>query len=310
MASTSTARTSDAGSRSGGTIGALQLPAPRWLAILKRVYFQFNEDRLLAIAAGVVFYALLAVFPAITAFVSLFGLFADPSTITRQLADIKDLIPASAFTILQEQTTRAASGGTMSLGLTSIIALLFTIWSANAGTKAVMDALNVVYGEKEKRGIIKLNVVSLLLTLGAMTTLLIALGAVVVVPLLLSAFGIGFIGHLEILRWPILVVLILGGLAALYRFGPNRRQAHWSWLSTGAATAAAGWLASSALLSWYLSHFANYNAIYGSLGAVVGLMIWMWVSSIVILLGAELDSEVAREIYDRDDGEVPEDATD
>ena len=228
---------------SGGVTSAFKLPASSWKAILLRVYHQFNDDRLLAIAAGVVFYALLAVFPAITAFVSLYGLFSDPTTVTNHLAVLQELVPASAFGILQEQANRAADGGTMSLGLTSIVALVFAIWSANSGTKAMMDALNVVYGQREERGIVKLNGISLLLTLGTMATLLVALGAVVIVPLLLAAFGVGFIGQLEILRWPILVVLILGGLATLYRFGPSRQQAHWSWLSIGAATAAAGWLA-------------------------------------------------------------------
>lgn len=296
-----TAQTGEVAPRDGSVISALQLPASRWWAIFKRVYHQFNDDRILAIAAGVVFYALLAVFPAITAFVSLFGLFADPSTVMNQVSDLKGLIPAGAFSILQDQISRAGSGGTASLSLTSIFALLFAIWSANSGTKAIMDASNVVYGEKEERSFFKLNLVSLLLTVGAMATLLVAIGAVVVLPLLLSAFGVQSAGYIGLLRWPILLVLILSGLAALYRFGPSRRQPYWSLLSIGACTAAAVWIASSALLSWYLTNFANYSAVYGSLGAMIGLMIWMWVSAIVILLGAELDAEIAHEIHG-DDG--------
>lgn len=184
----------------------------------------------------------------------------------------------------------------MQLGATSIFALLFAIWSANAGTKAIMDALNVVYGDREQRSFLKFNLASLVLTLGAMTATLVALGAVVVLPLLLAAFGIGFIGQYEILRWPLLLGVVLFGLAVLYRFGPSRPQPHWTWLSLGAALAAAAWLGTSALLSWYLSNVANYSAIYGSLGAVVGMMIWMWVSSIIILLGAEFDAQIAREL--------------
>lgn len=281
-------------------ISPLQLPASRWVAILKRVYQQFNDDRILAIAAGVVFYALLAVFPAITAFVSLFELFADPSTVVQQLSDLKGVIPAGASTIIEDQISRAGSSGATSLSLTSIFALLLAIWSANSGTKAIMDASNVVYGEKEERSFIRLNLVSLLLTVGAMAVLLIALGAVVVLPLLLSAFGVESAGSIGLLRWPILLVLILGGLGALYRFGPSRRQPHWSLFSIGACAAAVAWIGSSALLSWYLTNFANYNAVYGSLGAVIGLMIWMWISVIVILLGAELDAEIAREVYGND----------
>jgi membrane protein len=288
------ARAGAAGTRVG-ILRALSLPWTAWKSILARVYQQFNDDRLLSIAAGIVFYALLAVFPAITAFVAFYGFFSDPTTIAGHLEALQDVVPASAFGILSEQVNRAASG-TMQLGLTSVLALLFAVWSANSGTKAIMDALNVVYGEREQRGFLRLNFVSLLLTLGTMAALLIALAAVVVVPLLLAAFGVGVIGHLEMLRWPLLLALVLAGLAVLYRVGPSRPQSHWSWLSMGTVTAAAGWLATSVLLSWYLSNFANYNAIYGSLGALIGMMMWMWISSIVVLLGAELDAQIAREL--------------
>lgn len=274
----------------------LQIPLSGWKKIGFRVVKKFSDDRLLSIAAGVVFYALLAVFPAITALVSFYGLFTDPQTITAHLTLIEELLPSGAFDILQSQANRAAERGSMQLGVTSIFALLFAIWSANAGTKAIMDALNVVYGSSEQRSFLKFNLASLVLTLGAMAAMLIALGAVVVLPLFLAAFGIGFIGQFEILRWPLLLVVILSGLAVLYRYGPSRPQPHWTWLSLGAALAAAAWLITSALLSWYLSNFANYNAVYGSLGAVVGMMVWMWVSSIIILLGAELDSQIAREL--------------
>lgn len=277
-------------------ISALQIPLAGWKAILLRVFTKFNDDRLLSIAAGVVFYALLAVFPAITALVSFYGLFTDPQTITSHLALIKDVLPTGTYDILQGQADRAAARGTMQLGLTSVLALLFAIWSANTGTKAIMDALNVVYGDREQRGYIKFNIVSLILTLGAMTATLLALGAVVVLPLLLAAFGIGFIGQYELLRWPMLLIVVLAGLAILYRYGPSRPQPHWSWLSIGAFAAALAWLGSSALLSWYLSNFAHYDVIYGSLGALIGMMIWMWVSSIIILLGAELDSQIAQEL--------------
>jgi membrane protein len=273
-----------------------QLPLERWRSLGARVYRQFNDDRIMAVAGGVVFYALLGIFPAITAFVSFYGLFSDPTTVTAHLALVEELLPTGAINIIRDQAMRAAEGGTAQLGLASIAALLFAIWCANSGTKSIIDALNIVYGEKETRSFLKLNLVSLLLTLGAMAALLLAVGAVIVIPLLLAAFGVGSVGELEVLRWPLLVVLVLMGLAALYRFGPNRSHARWRWLSAGAATAAIAWLASSALFSWYLSNFANYNAIYGSLGAVIGLMMWMWVSTIVILLGAELDAEIAREI--------------
>ena len=160
--------------------------------------------------------------------------------------------------------------------------------------KAVIDALNVTYGEKEKRGFIKLNLVSLALTGGAILALLVAIGAIVVLPLVLSYIGLGGWTEtlLRLLRWPLLLCLVIFGLAVLYRFGPSRESPRWEWITAGSAFAALAWLCGSALLSWYLANFANYDATYGSLGAAIGMMIWIWMSSIVILLGAELNSEV------------------
>jgi membrane protein len=160
--------------------------------------------------------------------------------------------------------------------------------------KAMFDALNVVNKEKEKRGFIKLNLVSLAFTIGAIVAILIAIAAVVVVPLLVGPLGFESFGHswLRWQRWPVLLGLVILGLGVLYRFGPGRAEAHWEWLTVGSVFAAVAWLGSSALLSWYLSNFANYDATYGSLGAAIGLMIWMWISAIVILLGAELNSEI------------------
>ena len=160
--------------------------------------------------------------------------------------------------------------------------------------KAILDALNVVYEEKEKRGFFKLNLVSLCFTLAAIAALLLAVGAVVVMPIALNFLGLHAVTDLLLraLRWPVLLALIILGLAMLYRFGPSRREPRWQWISVGSIVAAITWLAASALLSWYLANFANYDATYGSLGAAIGLMMWMWISSIVILFGAELNSEI------------------
>ncbi|MFL4998997.1 MAG: YihY/virulence factor BrkB family protein, partial [Xanthobacteraceae bacterium] len=168
------------------------------------------------------------------------------------------------------------------------------VWSANAGMKSVIDALNVVYDEKEKRSFIELNLLSLGFTVGAIAALLMAIGAVVVFPLVLAHFGFGDMSEtlIGILRWPALLVLVLLGLAILYRFGPSRREPRWQWVSVGSLFAAIAWLAGSALFSWYLGTFAHYDETYGSLGAAIGLMMWMWLSVIVILVGAELNSEI------------------
>ncbi len=237
---------------------------------------------------------MLALFPAITAIVSLYGLFANAATISDHLSMTAGVLPASAIDIIREQITRLASKGDARLGFGFIVGLGIALWSANAGMKAIIDALNVVYEEKEKRGFIKLNLVSLAFTGGAIVALLLALGAVVVVPLLLAWFGVAnlFATLVQYMRWPLLLVIVIVGIAIIYRFGPSRREPRWQWLSVGSIFAAAAWLGSSALLSWYLGSFAHYDATYGSLGAAIGMMMWMWISSIVILFGAQLNSEI------------------
>jgi membrane protein len=271
-----------------------QIPWRGWKDILWRTYQQIGEDRLLAVAAGVVFYGLLALFPALTALVSLYGLFANASTINDQLSTLAGILPGGAVDIIREQVGRVASKGDAKLGFGFILGLGIALWSANAGMKAIIDALNVVYEEKEKRGFIKLNLVSLAFTVGAIASLLLALGAVVVLPLMLASLGFASVTEtlVQYGRWPILLLLVIVGLALIYRFGPSRRQARWQWLTVGGVFAAFAWLASSALLSWYLASFAHYDATYGSLGAAIGLMMWMWISSIVILFGAQLNSEI------------------
>jgi membrane protein len=271
-----------------------QIPWTGWKDILWRTYQQLSEDRLVAVAAGVVFYALLAVFPAITALVSLYGLFTDPGTISQHLSLAAGILPKGGLDIVQDQINRLTSKGNATLGLGFLFGLVVALWSANAGMKALMDALNVVYDEKEKRGFVWLNLISLSLTLAAIVSLLFAIAAVVVLPLLLNYIGLGGMSEmlLQVLRWPALLVLVITGLTVLYRFGPSRTKPRWEWLSVGTVLAAAAWLVASALLSWYLANFANYDATYGSLGAAIGFMMWLWISSIVILFGAELNSEI------------------
>jgi membrane protein len=198
------------------------------------------------------------------------------------------------MSIIREQVNRIAARGGTQLSFAFALGLGVALWSANAGMKALIDALNVIYGEKEQRGFIALNLQSLALTLGGMLAILVAVAAVVILPIVLAYVGLGgwteFI--VRISRWPILLLLVIAGLAVLYRFGPSREEPRWEWLSVGSVLAAVAWLISSILLSWYLSNFANYDATYGSLGAAIGMMMWMWISSIIILFGAELNSEI------------------
>jgi membrane protein len=271
-----------------------QIPWRGWRDILWRTYAQFNEDRLLAVAGGVVFFVLLALFPGISAFVSLYGLFADRATLADHLGLIAAIAPAEAYGIIRDQIDRVMKTSNDSLGLTFLLSFGLSLWSANAGMKAVMDALNVAYEEKEERSIIRLNMESLLFTLGCFIGLLLAITAVVVLPLVMERMGLSAITETLIfyLRWPALVLLLITFLSTLYRFGPSRRHAKWTWLTPGSFVASLLWLAGSFLLSWYLENVANYNAVYGTLGAAVGLMMWLWLTAIAVLFGAEINAEI------------------
>jgi membrane protein len=275
----------------------LAIPWSGWKDIFWRTLQRIDDDRLLATAGGVVFFGLLAIFPAVTALVSSYGLFADPSTISNNLQTLAMMLPEGTFQIVADQVARVVSKGNTALGATFLFGLMLAVWSANAGVKSIFDALNVAYEENEKRGFIKLNLISLTFTVGAIAALLLMVGAVVAFPLALDHLGIAPESKLivALARWPLLLVILLAALAMLYRFAPSRDAPRWQWLSIGAVTAAVLWIAGSALLSWYLSAFANYNATYGSLGAAIGLMMWMWMSAIVIMFGAELNSEIERQ---------------
>jgi membrane protein len=275
---------------------------PFWKAILLRVYEQTSDDRVLALAAGVVFYGLLALFPALTALVSSYALFTNANTIGDHLAGLAGFMPSSAFDLVNEQVSRIVTGTTGKLSIAFVVGLALAVWSANAGMKAIFDALNVAYGLKERRSLLVLNAISLLFTICAIAAVLVAFGGIVLVPIVLSYLPFGDAApFLPWLRWPVLAILLLLALALLYRFGPDHINPRWHWITPGAVFAAIAWLAGSALLSWYLANFADYNATYGSLGAAIGLMMWMWISAIVVLMGAELNAELDRAAADADE---------
>jgi membrane protein len=242
----------------------------------------------------VVFFGLLAVFPAITALVSFYGLFADPSTISANLRTLALMLPEGSFQIVQDQIARVLAKGNTELGATFLFGFALALWSANAGVKAVIDALNVAYEEREKRSFVQLNLLSLAFTVGGIAAVLLMVGAVVAFPLALDHLGLGPESKLivSLARWPLLFLILWAALGILYRFGPSRQQPRWGWLSVGTLAAALLWIVGSSLLSWYLSNFANYGATYGSLGAAIGLMMWMWMSATIVLFGAELNSEI------------------
>ena len=248
----------------------------------------------MALAAGMTYYSLLAIFPAIAALVAVYGLFADPTAIAKHLDQVSGILPGGAIDVARDQLTRVASKGSGTLGTTFVIGLVISLWSANAAMKSLFDTLNIVYGEREKRGFVKLNAISLSFTLAGIVFVLAALGAVVVVPVVLNYVGLSNFADLmlRIARWPAMFVAVALALALIYRYGPSREAPRWRWITWGSAAAAVLWLVASALFSWYAASFGKFNETYGSLGAVIGFMTWLWISAIVILLGAELDAEM------------------
>jgi membrane protein len=271
-----------------------EIPLRGWKDILLRVYDNIGKNRVVAFAAGVTFYSILAIFPAIAALVSLYGLFADPATIAGHLDSLQGVLPGGAAQIIGDELNRLAAQPHQSLGLTFAVGLATALWSSNAGIKSLFDALNLVHGEPERRSFIKLNAVSLTFTAAAIGFMLVALGAMVVLPIVLDYLGVASVADQVIrwLRWPALLLAVMLGLSLLYRWGPSREAARWRWITVGSAIAAVLWLAVSGLFTWYAANFGSYDKTYGSLGAVIGLMVWIWISTIVILLGAEIDAEM------------------
>ncbi len=268
-----------------------QIPIRGWKDIFWRAWTEFNRDNIPQVAGGVTFFGLLALFPAMAAFVSLYGLFFDPNTAEQQVRLLNGVLPVEALGFVSEQIKRLAAAHHAGLSFGFISGLLISLWSANAGMKALMVGLNISFEEREKRKFIKLNLISLAFTLGGLVFVILSAGAVIVVPVVLAF--VGYQGSaLSLLRWPVLLLVAVGAITVLYRYGPSRQLERWRWVTVGSAMAAALWLAASLLFSIYVAHFGNYDKTYGSLGAVIGFLTWIWVSVITILFGAEINSEI------------------
>ncbi len=270
------------------------IPRRGWKDILKRTLKESKKDNVSIVSAGVAFYALLAIFPAIAAMVSLYGLVADPATVQEQLAAVQGILPTEARSMMENQMSRVAAGSGGALGLGAIFGILFSIWSATKGTKAVMTALNIVYGEEEGRGFIKQNLMALTLTVGGILFIILALGLVVAFPALFGNLGLpGFVQTLaSALRWPVLWLALVLGLAVLYRYAPDREEPKWRWVNWGSTAASILWIILSLVFSYYVANFGNYNETYGAIGAVIILLMWFFITSYVVLMGAELNAEM------------------
>ena len=270
------------------------LPRRGWWAIAKRTAQKFGENELMSEAASVTFYALLSLVPALTATVSLYGLVADPSTIAKQLDALAGIVPSGGMEIIGEQVRRLTETPRSGLSLGVVIGLATALWSANAATKAMFSALNDVYGERESRSFLRLTAWSLAFTVGGIVTMILGLVLVVALPAVFKAIGLDTALTLavRILRIPVMGVVIVAALAVLFRYGPSRELAKWRWVTWGSVFGALAWVALSVGFSWYVASFGAYNKTYGSLGAIIGFMTWIWLSTTVLLLGAQLNAEM------------------
>jgi membrane protein len=262
-----------------------------------RVVSEFSEDRVTLIAAGATYYLLLALFPALAALVSLYGVVADPLTIAKHINFLAQVFPPGSFDLILSQLDALARQKNSTLSIGVIVGFLIALWSANNGIKALFEAMNIAYGEPEKRGIIRLNLMSLLFTFGAMIIAIAVIAAVGIVPVVLAYLWLDRWAELlaAIARWPVLLLLVGAGISMLYRYGPSRERAKVRWLTWGAAFSTTLWLVASMLFSFYLENFADYNATYGTLGALIGFMVWIWISVIILIVGAELNAEMERQ---------------
>jgi len=267
--------------------------------IAKNVVLRIGRDNLMLVAAGVAFYAMTAIFPAIATFVSIYGLFADPDAVQDQIAGFSSLLPAASFKLLTDALQSFANKSSSTLNVALLVSLGLALWSAKAGVSSLITGLNIANETTEKRSFVVQQAIALALTLGAILFAMVAIGAIALLPAIIdflplsdetkTALGLG--------RWPLLTVLICFGLAVMYRFGPCRERAKWKWITWGAAIAAVLWLVGSGAFSFYVSRFGSYDATYGSLAAPVILLLWFWLSALVALLGAEIDAEM-----EHDDG--------
>jgi membrane protein len=269
-----------------------EIPAKGWMDIAKRTGKEVKQDQVPLLAAGVAFYVLLALFPAIIAGVSIYGLVADPQTVRDQIDKLTEMLSPSTADLVGEQIKQVTSGAGGALGLATVIGILTALWSASSGMKALITGVNLAYDEPEGRKFVKLRGLSILMTLGAMVLLAVALALIVGFPAVPDSWPTVLQWTAAILRFVLLAVLLMAGLAALYRYAPDRDKPKWGWASPGSVVATVLWVLASVGFSIYVNAFGNYNKTYGALAGIIILMFWLYLTAFVVLVGAELNAEM------------------
>ncbi|MDP0499243.1 MAG: YihY/virulence factor BrkB family protein [Verrucomicrobiota bacterium JB022] len=273
-----------------------QLSLKGWWHVIRLTQESMGKDFLALVSSGVAFYLLLSLFPGIAALVALYGLLSDPQQVQQQLEGVRGMMPDQVYQIIHGQVTAITTQTTVA-GWSAVVSITLALWGASRATKGMMQALNLIYHEEETRGFIRTNLIGFGLMVGITVAGIIAIGAVVALPPIMSALNLpGWsLGLISFARWVLLFAMVMGVLALLYSVGPDRKPPHWQWNTWGAAIATILWIIGSGLFSWYVANFNSYNKTYGSLGAVVILMMWLYLSAFVALLGAEVNDALEKE---------------
>ncbi|GLQ53106.1 YihY/virulence factor BrkB family protein [Devosia nitrariae] len=271
-----------------------QIPPTGWKDVAWRVFNRILENRVMLTAAGVTYFTLLAIAPSLTCFVVLYGLFNSPVMVVDQLDLLAGILPSGGLEVLRDQLVRLTSEDNRTLSLTLVVSLAIAVWSAGAGFRALFEAMNVAYNESEKRHFLMVNLLALVFTIAGTIAAMVAIATVIVIPTLLSFLPIEgrFDWLVRVSSYAVMLAILIVGVAALYRLGPSREDAKWRWIAPGNVFAVIGVVLTSLIFSWYASNFSDYNATYGSLGALVGFLTWIWLSVTVVIIGAVLNAEV------------------
>ncbi len=271
-----------------------------WLywAAFKAMIIDISERNIALIAAGIAFYGMLSLFPALAALVAILSLISDPVVVIAQLEEMRGLLPDDVYKIMNKQIVSLVTTSSETLGWAGAISLFAALWSARAGVGAMMIGLNSVYHERN-RTFAGHYLRALVLTFGLVMVGIVALITVVVAPIVLAFIPMGIFGVIvaDLIRWTIAISVLLAGIGVLYRFGPNRRSARIGWLTLGAVFAVFSWAVVSIAFSYYVANFGNYNQVYGSIGAVIAMLVWLWISSFLVLMGASWNAQVELRVW-------------
>lgn len=267
-----------------------------WWVIGKRSYAEIDEDNVAIVSAGIAFFSMLAIFPMITAGLSIYGMFADPVAAQQQLNAIAEPFPPDVWSLINDQVQSVIGSSNKAIGWKIILGIIASLWASGAGIRAMVRGLNIAYGEVDRRNVFVKTGMGLIFTLGTVMMMLISLTVIIGVPAALALLRFdGEVASLaKILPWSFLLFAFMVGCTILYRYGPNRRPAKLRWVIPGAIFATVAWLVISMCFSKFVSAFGTYNKTYGSLGAVIVLLVWLWLSNFIVMMGAEINGEMER----------------